>query len=162
MADLERSPEMKLIAATLLTMLIACCGCQSVKSPFPTSYSSTTLKQISALRTGDTPEEVIRKLGSPASVAVVLPWLMYYARDKEGSYYRVSFTLTEPGNLNPKDTIERVTVTSGIFDAADSVVVWPESKKKRANQPLQRNAGSRPSSDDSSVSETLSSLGPRG
>jgi hypothetical protein len=153
---------MKLIAATLLTTLIAFCGCQSEKSPFPPSYSSTTLKQISALRTGDTPEEVIRKLGSPASVAVVLPWLMYYAQDKEGYYYRVSFTLTEPGILNPKDTIERVTVTSGIFDAPNSFVVWPESKKKRANQPPQRNAGSHPLSADSPASETSSSLGPRG
>lgn len=34
--------------------------------------------------------------------------------------------------------------------------------KKEPNQPPQRNAGSRPSSDDSSASETPSSLGPRG
>lgn len=125
---------MKLLVATLLTMIIGCCGCQSEKSPFPSSYSSTTLKQISTLRTGDTTEDVIRKLGSPASVAVVVPWLMYYAQDKEGSYYRVSFTLGEPGKLNPEDTIERVTVTSGIFDAADPVVVWPAPTKKKANK----------------------------
>ena len=35
-------------------------------------------------------------------------------------------------------------------------------RKKKPNQPLQRNAGSRPSSDDSPASETPSSLGPRG
>ena len=34
-------------------------------------------------------------------------------------------------------------------------------RRKRANQPPQRNAGSRPSSDDLSASETPSSLGPR-
>jgi hypothetical protein len=35
-------------------------------------------------------------------------------------------------------------------------------EKKEPNQSTQRNAGSRPSSDDSPVSETSSSLGPRG
>ena len=39
---------------------------------------------------------------------------------------------------------------------------FPDLGVKEANQPLQRNAGSRPSSDDSSASETSSSLGPRG
>lgn len=42
-----------------------------------------------------------------------------------------------------------------------SVRPWPD-QEKRPNQPPQRNAGSRPSSDDSSASETPSSLGPRG
>jgi len=36
------------------------------------------------------------------------------------------------------------------------------SRKEEPNQPPQRNAGSRPSSGDSSASETPSSLGPRG
>jgi hypothetical protein len=40
------------------------------------------------------------------------------------------------------------------------MIVW--MKEKKPNQPPQRNAGSRPSSGDSSVSETPSSLGPRG
>jgi hypothetical protein len=37
-----------------------------------------------------------------------------------------------------------------------------DAEKKEANQPPQRNAGSRPSSSYSSASETPSSLGPRG
>jgi len=42
-------------------------------------------------------------------------------------------------------------------------IVWGlVSKKKKPNQPPQRNAGSRPSSDDSQAFETPSSLGPRG
>ena len=40
--------------------------------------------------------------------------------------------------------------------------VLPLVKYQEPNQPLQRNAGSRPSSDDSSASSTPSSLGPRG
>jgi hypothetical protein len=40
--------------------------------------------------------------------------------------------------------------------------VWQEVTKKGPNQPPQRNAGNRPSSNDSPVSETSSSLGPRG
>ena len=125
---------MKALAAILLITLSACCGCQSSKSPFPTSYASTSLKLIATLRDGDTPEEVIRKLGSPASVEVIVPWLMYYAQDKEGFYYRVTFALSEPGKLNTEDKVERVTVTSGLFDKAEPVVVWPASKKTEANQ----------------------------
>lgn len=39
---------------------------------------------------------------------------------------------------------------------------WMDKKTREPNQPPQRNAGSRPSSVNSSVSETPSSLGPRG
>jgi len=50
-----------------------------------------------------------------------------------------------------------------IYDTAGTVVTVCDSEcKKGATQPPQRNASSRPSSDDSSESETSSSLGPRG
>jgi len=41
-------------------------------------------------------------------------------------------------------------------------LVVERMKEREPNQTLQRNAGSRPSSDDASASETPSSLGPRG
>ncbi|ATC63002.1 hypothetical protein CMV30_02940 [Nibricoccus aquaticus] len=135
---------MKVFAAILLLAMCVCCGCQSEKALPPAAYSSTTIQHIATLRRGDTPEEVVRKLGAPASVAVVLPWLMYYAQEKEGFYYRVTFTLRDARKLNPEDTIEQVTLTSGIVDGPEPVVVWPTSKKKEANQPLQRNASTRP------------------
>jgi hypothetical protein len=43
-----------------------------------------------------------------------------------------------------------------------TVTVIPPSDNRKPNQPPQRNAGSRPSSMNSPVSETPSSLGPRG
>jgi hypothetical protein len=43
-----------------------------------------------------------------------------------------------------------------------SVWLLKRDEKQKANQPPQRNAGSRPSSDDSPAPETPSSLGPRG
>jgi len=55
----------------------------------------------------------------------------------------------------------------GLVDSGDCVVVIAERDsrlvvRRMSNQPVQRNAGSRPTPGDSSVCETPSSLGPRG
>jgi hypothetical protein len=89
------------------------------------------MKQIATLRAGDTAERVIEKLGSPASVEVILPWLTYYAEDKKGSFYRVTFKLRSPGKLEFDDPIRKVELTTGFLDTEGSVVVWPT--KKEAN-----------------------------
>jgi hypothetical protein len=131
---------MRVLAIAFLTLLTSS-ACQHTKSPFQTSYSSTSMKQISTLRAGDTVEEVIEKLGIPASVEVILPWLTYYAEDQKGSFYRVTF-LHRSGKLEFDDRILEVDLTTGLLDTKDSVVVWP--LKKEANQPPQTTPVSAP------------------
>jgi hypothetical protein len=112
-----------LLAVSLLTA-----GCQTAKSPFPESYRGVRLDDIAKLREGDTVSVVIEKLGSPAHVEVIVPWLMYSATDKEGSYYRVAFALQKTGELQPEDKLTRVTLTSGLFDGEVPTIVWPAQR----------------------------------
>jgi len=122
----------RVISPLLLGLAVVFGGsCRTAKSPFPESYSNTRLDAIAKLRAGDTAAEVIGKLGSPASVEVIVPWLMYYAADKDGFYYRVSFELTKSGELQLTDRLKRVTITKGLFDGADPQVVWPETERNK-------------------------------
>ena len=54
------------------------------------------------------------------------------------------------------------TLAAGAVAVCGSTYVLLKRSKKEPNQSPQRNAGSRPSSDDSPASETPPSLGPRG
>jgi hypothetical protein len=83
-------------------------------------------------------------IGSPFLLTMYLwcyPDPMY-----DGCTPGASFTLREGGKIFGHGEIKRR---------------WTE-QEKQPNQPPQRNAGSRPSSGDSSAFETSSSLGPRG
>ena len=95
-----------------------------------------------------------KKLGSIVGLGGVGCWLAYvaYCRLVEARWPSVDVTFL-------------VVICAVLYSQAHakcSALRAMDAIARKPNQPPQRNAGSRPSSDDSSVSETPSSLGPRG
>jgi hypothetical protein len=86
-----------------------------------------------------------------------------YASPKEWKEITLIFIVLTAGFAFRGWAADRVAHREGGYPNEDGS--WPEDTASAGKEPIQspqHNAGSRPSSDDSSASETPSSLGPRG
>lgn len=110
-----------------LAALLALCSCTTPERGDVTPPTKTTKARIAELNADDSVEAVTKKLGRPSHIPYGTPWLIYYAEDEIGLYYRITFKLREPQKLHRDDVVDRVTLTDGLFDPADSIVVWPDS-----------------------------------
>jgi len=88
-------------------------------------------------------------------VGVLLSLVAVIAKKKEGGFWSSYPWAAEPALFGIAIVFWPITFLVLMFSGS-------RKRKTEPNQPLQRNAGSRPSSDDSPASGTPSSLGPRG
>ncbi len=90
------------------------------------------------LSEGDTAGVVIKKLGPPVRLAVVMPVLIYQSEDSPDCLYRVEFDARSKERISEDSFVVRVVALS-VGKQKELRVIWPTRKhsEKEPNQALE-------------------------